>query len=63
MSKKQQIPVLLSPKGENLDFLVKLMKEGKPKTVIDSKYPLSKTEDAWAKNINDKVMGKLILET
>lgn len=62
-SKKQQIPVLLSPKGENLDFLLKLMKEGKLKTVIDSKYPLSKTEDAWAKNIDDKVMGKLILET
>ncbi|GFZ01467.1 oxidoreductase, zinc-binding dehydrogenase family protein [Actinidia rufa] len=39
-------------KGENLDYLVKLVKEGKLKTVIDSKYPLSKAEDAWANKIN-----------
>ncbi|KAE8037856.1 hypothetical protein FH972_010411 [Carpinus fangiana] len=61
-SKKQIIPVLLSPKAENLDYLVKLMKEGKLKTVIDSKYSLSKAEDAWAKNVDEKAIGKIILE-
>ena len=35
-SKKQLLPVLLIAKGENLDYLVKLVKEGKLKTVIDS---------------------------
>ncbi|KAK2990932.1 hypothetical protein RJ640_000211 [Escallonia rubra] len=61
-SKKQMVPLLLIPKGENLDFLVKLTKEGKLKTVIDSKYPLSKAEDAWAKSIDGHVTGKIIIE-
>ncbi|KAM3683693.1 hypothetical protein ACB094_12G166400 [Castanea mollissima] len=61
-SKKQLIPVLLSCKAENMDFLVKLAKEGKVKTVIDSKYSLSNPEDAWAKNAENKIFGKIILE-
>ncbi|GLT72200.1 hypothetical protein SLA2020_441540 [Shorea laevis] len=61
-SKKQQIPVMLSAKAVNLDFLVKLAKEGKLKTVIDSKYSLSKAEEAWAKNVDEKAIGKIILE-
>ncbi|KAK2965337.1 hypothetical protein RJ640_013800 [Escallonia rubra] len=61
-SKKQMVPLLLIPKGENLDFLVKLTKEGKLKTVIDSKYPLSKAEDAWAKSIDGHATGKIIIE-
>ncbi|KAK3017477.1 LOW QUALITY PROTEIN: hypothetical protein RJ639_006427 [Escallonia herrerae] len=59
-SKKQMVPLLLNPKGENLDFL--LTKEGKLKTVIDSKYPLSKAEDAWAKSIDGHATGKIIIE-
>lgn len=61
-SKKQLVPLLLAPKGENLDFLVKLVKEGKLKTVIDSKHPLSKAEDAWAKIIDGHATGKIIIE-
>ncbi|PSR94949.1 Quinone-oxidoreductase [Actinidia chinensis var. chinensis] len=61
-SKKQLFPLLLIPKGENLDYVVKLVKEGKLKTVIDSKYPLSKAEDAWAKSINGHATGKIIVE-
>ncbi|KAB1225529.1 hypothetical protein CJ030_MR1G017496 [Morella rubra] len=61
-SKKQLIPVILSSKAENLDFLVKLVKEGKLKTAIDSKYSLIKAEDAWAKNIDEKTAGKIIVE-
>ncbi|GFZ01514.1 oxidoreductase, zinc-binding dehydrogenase family protein [Actinidia rufa] len=51
-SKKQLVLLLLAAKGENLDYLVKLVNEGKLKTVIDSKYPLSKAEDAWANKID-----------
>ncbi|CAA2959408.1 quinone-oxidoreductase homolog, chloroplastic [Olea europaea subsp. europaea] len=40
-SKKQLVPLLLIPKEEGLDAVVKLGKEGKLKTVIDSKHPLS----------------------
>ncbi|XP_015892387.3 chloroplast envelope quinone oxidoreductase homolog [Ziziphus jujuba] len=61
-SKKLMVPVILNPKGENLDFLVKLVKEGKLKTIIDSKYPLSKAEDAWAKSIDGHATGKIIVE-
>jgi len=61
-SKKQLVPVLLSAKSENLDYLVKLVKEGKLKTVIDSKYSLSKAEDAWAKSIDGHATGKIIVE-
>lgn len=62
MSKKQLIPLLLIPKAENLEFMVNLVKEGKVKTVIDSKYPLSKAEDAWAKSIDGHATGKIIVE-
>ncbi|KAL3716158.1 hypothetical protein ACJRO7_007858 [Eucalyptus globulus] len=61
-SKKQLVPLLLTPKGENLEFVVKLVKEGKLKTFIDSTYPLSKAEDAWAKSINGHATGKIIVE-
>ncbi|KAJ4728431.1 Quinone-oxidoreductase [Melia azedarach] len=61
-SKKQLVPLLMIPKSENLDFLVKLVKEGKLKTVIDSKHPLSRAEDAWAKSIDGHATGKIIVE-
>uniref|UniRef100_A0A5B6ZZP1 Enoyl reductase (ER) domain-containing protein n=1 Tax=Davidia involucrata TaxID=16924 RepID=A0A5B6ZZP1_DAVIN len=62
LSKQQLVPLLMSPKSENLDYLVKLVKEGKLKTVIDSKHPLSKAEDAWAKSIDGHATGKIIVE-
>ncbi|XP_050364020.1 chloroplast envelope quinone oxidoreductase homolog [Argentina anserina] len=61
-SKKQLVPLLLAPKAENLDYLLKLVKEGKLKTVIDSKYPLAKAEEAWAKSIDGHATGKIIVE-
>lgn len=62
-SKKQMEPLLVVPKqGENLDYLVKLVKEGKIKTAIDSKYPLNKAEDAWAKSIDGHATGKILVE-
>lgn len=62
LSKKQLVPLLLSPKGENLEFLVVLYKEGKIRTVIDSKYPLSRAEEAWAKSIEGHATGKIVVE-
>ncbi|CAI9778691.1 unnamed protein product [Fraxinus pennsylvanica] len=61
-SKKQLVPLLVAPNGENLNFLVNLVKEGKLKTIIDSKHPLSKAEDAWAKIIDGHATGKIIIE-
>ncbi|KAL6208998.1 hypothetical protein ACLB2K_019941 [Fragaria x ananassa] len=61
-SKKTLVPLIISLKGENLDFLVNLVKEGKLKTVIDSTFPLSKAEEAWAKRFDGKNTGKIIVE-
>ncbi|KAL2557020.1 putative quinone-oxidoreductase-like protein [Forsythia ovata] len=62
LSKKQLVPLLLIPKKENLDYLVNLVKGGKLKTVIDSKHPLSRAEEAWAKSIDGHATGKIIVE-
>uniref|UniRef100_F6HWJ1 Enoyl reductase (ER) domain-containing protein n=1 Tax=Vitis vinifera TaxID=29760 RepID=F6HWJ1_VITVI len=61
-SKKQLVPMFASIKKEKVNFLVGLVKEGKLKTVIDSKHPLSKAEDAWAKSIDGHATGKIIVE-
>ncbi|XP_019178488.1 PREDICTED: putative quinone-oxidoreductase homolog, chloroplastic [Ipomoea nil] len=62
MSKKQLVPLLLIPKSENLEYLVGLVKEGKLKSVIDSKHPLSKAEEAWAMSIDGHATGKIIVQ-
>ncbi|XP_028801606.1 chloroplast envelope quinone oxidoreductase homolog [Neltuma alba] len=61
-SRKQLIPFLVTAKKENLSFLVQLVKDGRLKTVIDSRFPLSKAEDAWAKSIDGHATGKIIVE-
>lgn len=61
-SKKQLVPLLLIPKTENFEYVVNLVKEGKLKTVVDSKYSLSKAEDAWAKSMDGHATGKIIIE-
>ncbi|WCJ37944.1 Oxidoreductase zinc-binding dehydrogenase family protein [Euphorbia peplus] len=61
-SKKQYLPLFVKPKRENLEYLINLVKEGKLKSAIDSKHPLNKGEDAWAKSIEGHATGKIIVE-
>ncbi|KAL5562168.1 hypothetical protein UlMin_031915 [Ulmus minor] len=61
-SSKQLVPIFVSIKGETLDYLVTLVKEGKLKTILDYTYPLSKAEDGWAKSIDGHATGKIIVE-
>nr|DAD24149.1 TPA_asm: hypothetical protein HUJ06_025612 [Nelumbo nucifera] len=61
-SKKKYVLTFVTPKKDNLEFLVNLVKEGKLKTVVDSTHPLSKAEDAWAKSIEGHATGKIIVE-
>ncbi|XP_042018193.1 chloroplast envelope quinone oxidoreductase homolog [Salvia splendens] len=61
-SKKQLVPILLIPKGENLQFLVDLVRQGKLKTIIDSKTPLSNAGEAWMKSIDGHATGKIVVE-
>ncbi|XP_021736912.1 quinone-oxidoreductase homolog, chloroplastic-like [Chenopodium quinoa] len=61
-SKKQLVPLILSPKLENFEYVVNLAKERKIKTVIDSKHPWSKAEDAWSRIMSGHATGKIIIE-
>ena len=61
-SKKQVVPFFFSAKKEELEFLVGLMKEGKLKSVIDSRHPLSKVEVAWDKSLEGHATGKIIVK-
>eukprot|EP00262_Sarcandra_glabra_P018640 TRINITY_DN676_c0_g1_i4.p1 TRINITY_DN676_c0_g1~~TRINITY_DN676_c0_g1_i4.p1 ORF type:complete len:336 (-),score=60.47 TRINITY_DN676_c0_g1_i4:32-1039(-) len=61
-SKKELVPFGVAPNSDDLELLVRLVKEGKLKTVVDSRYPLSKAEDAWAKSIEGHATGKIIVE-
>ncbi|XP_042430137.1 chloroplast envelope quinone oxidoreductase homolog [Zingiber officinale] len=61
-TKNKLIPLYMVPKSSDLQFLLNLVKEGKLKTVIDSAYPLSKAEEAWAKSISGHGTGKIIIQ-
>ncbi|KAL2329395.1 hypothetical protein Fmac_022822 [Flemingia macrophylla] len=61
-SKKRLVPFVVNVKREGLEYLVQLVKDGKLKSVIDSKFPLSKAEVAWAKSIDGHATGKIIVE-
>ncbi|EEF26143.1 Reticulon-4-interacting protein 1, mitochondrial precursor, putative, partial [Ricinus communis] len=61
-SRKQLVPLLATPKAENLEVLLKLVKEGKVKAVIDSKHPFNTAEDAWAKLADGHATGKIVVE-
>ncbi|KAL8215092.1 hypothetical protein R6Q57_004541 [Mikania cordata] len=61
-SKKQLVPLIVVPKAEEIEQLVNLVKEGKLKTVIDSRYPLSRAEEGWAKSIEGHATGKVVVE-
>lgn len=62
-SKKKLFTFILSPKDdEGLKFVVGLVKEGKLKTVIDSKHALSRGEEAWSRGVSGHATGKIIVE-
>ncbi|XP_057458472.1 quinone-oxidoreductase QR1, chloroplastic-like [Lotus japonicus] len=60
--KKKLVQFILDIKGEGMEHLAQLVNDGKLKTIIDSKFPLSKAEDAWAKSIDGHATGKIIVE-
>lgn len=60
-SKKQLVPMILSPNAEDIEYIMDLVKEGKVKTMIDSKHSLSKAEEAWDRIISGHATGKIII--
>ncbi|KAJ1270506.1 hypothetical protein BS78_06G057000 [Paspalum vaginatum] len=61
-AKKRLAPLLVSPNKADLEFLVGLLKDGKFKTLIDSRFPLSEAGKAWDKSIEGHATGKIIVE-
>ncbi|ESW03295.1 hypothetical protein PHAVU_011G002500 [Phaseolus vulgaris] len=61
-SKKRLVPFFVVVKREGLENLVQLLKDGKLKSLIDSKFPLTKAQDAWAKSLDGHATGKIIVE-
>ncbi|MQL95763.1 hypothetical protein Taro_028436 [Colocasia esculenta] len=61
-SKKRRFPAILAPNQKNLEFMVGLAQEGKLRTVVDSRFPLDKAEDAFSKIMEGHATGKIIVE-
>nr|AWA44614.1 hypothetical protein SS20H10_000007 [Saccharum spontaneum] len=61
-ARKWLVPLHLSPNKADLEFLVGLLKDGKLKTLIDSRFPLSEVSKAWQKSIEGHATGKIIVE-
>ncbi|MCO5556666.1 hypothetical protein L7F22_010217 [Adiantum nelumboides] len=59
--KQQLVPFLVFPSTRDLTFMADLVKEGKLKTVVDSQHPFSKAEEAWAKSIEGRATGKVVV--
>ncbi|WCJ37946.1 Oxidoreductase zinc-binding dehydrogenase family protein [Euphorbia peplus] len=61
-AKKKLVPLVMTANQGSMTYLVNMVKEGKLKVIIDSKYPLSKAEDAWAKCMDGHATGKIVVE-
>jgi NADPH:quinone reductase-like Zn-dependent oxidoreductase len=60
-SQQKFIPFVMSHTADYLNSLTNLIKDGKLKTIVDSIYPLSRAEDAWAHYIEGHATGKVLV--
>jgi len=61
-ARKRLVPLLLWPNRADMEFLVGLVKDGKLKTVVDSRSSLRDVSEAWEKSIGGHATGKIIVE-
>jgi NADPH:quinone reductase-like Zn-dependent oxidoreductase len=61
-ARKRLVPLFLWPNKEDLQFLVGLLRDGKLKTVVDSRFPLSQASGAWEKSLGGHPTGKIVVE-
>ncbi|WVZ65463.1 hypothetical protein U9M48_014821 [Paspalum notatum var. saurae] len=61
-ARQRLVPLLVVPKKEEMEWLVELTRQGKLRTVVDSRYPLSRAQEAWAKSIEGHATGKIVVE-
>jgi len=61
-ARKRLVPLLLWPNRADMEFLVGLVKDGKLKTVVDSRSSLRDVSEAWEKSIGGHATEKIIVE-
>ncbi|KAL6656284.1 hypothetical protein ACP70R_007110 [Stipagrostis hirtigluma subsp. patula] len=61
-AKKRLVPLVLMPKKEEMAWLADMARQGKLRTVIDSRFPLSRAQEAWAKSMEGHATGKIVVE-
>ena len=54
--------MFLKPTGEDMEWLLTRVADGKLKPVIDSRYPLSKATEAVERSFSGRAAGKVIIE-
>ncbi|KAJ7531817.1 hypothetical protein O6H91_14G060200 [Diphasiastrum complanatum] len=60
-SKQRLVPLFMSANSKDLQILVDLVKEGKLKTLIDSKFSLEEAKDAWKRSVEGHATGKIVV--
>lgn len=60
-SKQKLVPFTMKPYDKDLQLLVELTAEGRLKTVIDSRNPLSEARKAWEKSLEGHATGKIVV--
>ncbi|XP_051188627.2 quinone-oxidoreductase QR1, chloroplastic-like [Lolium perenne] len=61
-SKKRLVPLIVSTKKQDMDALLGLVVQGKIRAVVDSRYPLSRAREGWAKSMSGHATGKIIVD-
>jgi NADPH:quinone reductase-like Zn-dependent oxidoreductase len=59
---KKVYPVLLRPRATDLAILDRLYEAKKLRAVIDSRFPLEKLADAWARSKSGRSVGKIVID-
>ncbi|PUZ71407.1 hypothetical protein GQ55_2G310600 [Panicum hallii var. hallii] len=61
-SKKRLVPLLVTPRKDEMELLVGMVKQGRFTAVIDSRYQLSRAQEGWAKSLSGHATGKVVVE-
>ncbi|TVU13834.1 hypothetical protein EJB05_37265, partial [Eragrostis curvula] len=63
-ARKRLVPLFLWPNNADVDleFMVGLLEEGKLRTVVDSRFPLSDVSKAWDRSTEGHPTGKIIVD-
>lgn len=62
LTKKGVYPVMLQTNAADLALLDRWSEAGKLRVVIDSRFPLAKLGEAWARSISGRAAGKIVID-